>query len=139
MKRVSAKSLIIMYLAISKIHNWIDTIREMVEADVAVSSLEVLNRTINRDLPIIMVAVCFLIMDSVKGKLYKKMALGFIITVAAYTAYIFSMRVILGLFFTVADTNWLLFYMNFTISFFAAAIVLNIKKYIHKKSEDDKK
>jgi len=133
---VSMKSLIIMYLAISKIHYWIDIIREMAAEDVAISSIMVLNRTINRDLPIIMVAICFLIMETKKGKLYKKLILGFIITVSAYTIYTFTLRFILGLFFTLADTTWWLFYMNFTISFFAAGIVLNIKKWIYKKKED---
>jgi len=133
---VSMKSLIIMYLAISKIHYWIDIIREMAAADVAISSVIILNRTINRDLPIIMVAICFLVMDTKKGKLYKKLILGYIITVAAYTAYTFILRFILNLFFTLADTTWWLFYMNFTISFFAAGIVLNIKKWIYRRNED---
>jgi len=132
---ISFKSLVIMYLAISKIHYWVDVIREMAEADVAIASIDVLNRAINRDLPIIMVAICFLIMDSKKGKLYKKLILGYIITVVAYTAYTFTLRFILGFFFTIADTTWWLFYMNFTISFFAAGIVLNIKKWIYKKQE----
>ena len=132
-KKISAasiKNLLIMYLAISKIHYWIEVVREMIEQDIAMSSMEVLNRATNRELPIIMVAICFIIMDSAKGKLYVKLILGYLITVGAYTAYLFTARFILGLFFTVTNPNWWIVYLNFTISFFVVGIALNVKRHV---------
>ena len=132
---VSLKSLLIMYLAISKIQYWIEVVRGMWEAE-AIVAIDILNRVTNRDLLIVMVAICFLAIDSSEGNIIKKLVLGYLITVVGYTIYLLAMRTLLGLFFTLTEPTWWVVYLNFTINFFVAGIVLHIKKYAAKRYEE---
>jgi len=134
-KIISLKSLLIMYLAVSKIQYWIETFRGMWQAG-TLDAIDILNRVTNRDLLIVMVAICFLVIDSSNGNILKKLVLGYLITVAGYTAYLLLMRALLNIFFTLTEPTWWLIYLNFTINFFVAGIVLNIKKYVVKRFGD---
>ena len=125
-----------MYLAISKIQYWVEIIRSLWGTE-ALVAIDILNRVTNRDLLIVMVAICFLVIDSSEGNLFKKLVVGYLITVIGYTIYLFLVRALLSLFFRLYDPTWWLIYLNFTINFFVAGIVLNIKKYVVKKYGDE--
>jgi len=127
---------IILYLAISKILYWMNLVEEMAQSDFEGVWLVVIDRILTRDLPIILVVACLVIIDMSKGNHYLKLAIGYVVYVGILFVYL-------------AATQWifqgdpmagiLLFrgsFVGFTIQYVIISAVLSLKEHFIEKAKE---
>jgi len=125
-----------MYLAISKILYWIDSIGEVVtQSDLEGAGMLALNRVISRELPIILVVVCIIIIDMSKGKLLVKLVIGYVVSLASISLYIFIMNHLvfqmpLGLEVYIDNA------VGFTIYYAIISVILSVKYHLKDKLKE---
>ena len=135
-KWTGLKEGIIMYLAISKIFYFQGMIEEMTQNDWEGALPILIDRVLNRDLPLILVIACLVIIDMSKGKFYIKLAIGYV----AYIGIILAYSVAMAWLFQGDPMEGLLFFreqfLGFTIQFAIIAVILDIKERFMKKVKD---
>jgi len=127
---------IILYLAISKIMYWMSIVGEMAQHDFEGALPYVLDRIANRDLPIILVIICLIILDRINGNHYVKLAIGY----AGFIGVVFIYTVTMQWIFEGSLWEGLLFFrdsfVGFTIQFVIISVLLSLKERFMKKVED---
>jgi len=86
------KEAIIMYLAVSKLLYWINNFAEVIQSDFDGAWQQVLERILTRDLPIILVVACLVVIDRAKGNRYIKLAIGFTAFVGITLVYMVALQ-----------------------------------------------
>ena len=128
-KWATLKDIIITYLAVSKILMWMDTLTEATGQELAGAGVQVMMRALDRDLPLIIVTVLFVLTDKLKGNLWIKLGVGYVAAVAFLMAYVF----IMDLFFGRQPGAYIGMFIGFSISFVIVTIILNLKYHFKEK------
>ena len=127
---------IILYLAISKIFYWMNIVGEMAQNDFEAAWPFLIDRIVTRDLPIILVVTCLVIIDMSKGNTHLKLAIGYV----AYIAILFAYSVTVQWFFEGYPMAGILLFRDqfvvFTIQFAIIAVILEIKEHFMKKVKE---
>ena len=134
-KWATLQEIIITFLAVSKILMWMDTLSEATAQELAGAGAQVMMRALDRDLPLIIVTVLFVLTGKLKGNLWKKLGLGYVAAVAFLMTYVFIMDLIFGR----EPDAYINMLIGFSISFVFVTIFLNLKYYfkeIHGKKTD---
>ena len=118
-----------LYLAISKILYWINTITEVMQSDFNGAGILILNRVSTRELPTLFVVICLILIDVEKGNFFLKLAIAYIASLTALFSYLF----ILSLFMHIGTTSYWNMFVGFTFNFVIVAVILNIKYHFMEK------
>jgi hypothetical protein len=126
----TVKEVLFTFFAVSKILQWMDNISEATQGgDIADAGAAVLMRVLNRDLPLVLVCVCFVLIDKLKGKYLIKLAIGYAAAVVVILGYTFVIDLIWGVPREVYFHN----FVGFSLSFIPVTIILGIKEYFNIK------
>ena len=143
------KEMLFIYLAISKIMYWFNTIIGMNQNDLEGVGQAVLMRLLNQDLILIIGVVAFFFLNQqleLKKSKYSTVleyvlfyAIGYVILLGI----VFIYNVIMNLLFSAQDFSLAVFVRafisvlpNFTLSYLAVAVALEIKLYFKKKGKE---
>ena len=123
-----------MYLAISKILYWVNTIGEIAQSDFDGVGMRVLSRALGREIPIILVVTCIILIDVMKGKLLIKIVIGYVASLGAILLY-YSF---LGLLWQTPPglADYINQIVGFTIQYAIVSVALTIKYYFKEKAEE---
>lgn len=127
---------IILYLAISKILYWINTVGEMSQGNLGNAWPVIINRILNQDLPLILVIITLVLIDMSKGKHYLKLFIGYLGYLVVLFLYTLIVQQIFqgswGLGFAVFGS----LFWEFTLQFVIISVVLSLKEYFTGKVKE---
>jgi len=127
------KTAFITYLAVSKILTWIDAASDMMQGDVGGARVAIIIRLIGRDLPLILAVIGFVFIHKSKGRLWLKLILGYVATIAILFLYLFIM-VSLGRISVMSYFNLFVYY---SVSYAIINLVLIGKDFLKKKAKTE--
>ncbi|MCL2587964.1 MAG: hypothetical protein FWD84_00990 [Oscillospiraceae bacterium] len=127
---------IIMYLAISKIMYWIGTFGEMAQNGFENAGMIFLERVLSQDLPLILVIVCIVIIESSKANFWIKNAMGYVAYNGILFAYFVATAWIFGGDPAVGAMNFGGQFLGFTIQFIIIGVILHGKEHGMKKLKE---
>jgi len=129
------KSTIITYLAFSKILSWIDTASDMMQGDPGRPGgiwFALFVRVIVRDLPLILAVVGFVFIHKSKGRLWIKLIVGYVATIAILFAYLFIAPFFFNL---VVVTPLFDLFVYYSTSYVIINLVLICKDFLKKRTK----
>lgn len=125
------KTVLITYLVIAKMLFWIDTASGMMQGDMSGAWNAILMRFIGWDFPLLLAVIGFVAIHKLKGRLWVKLALGYLATNAILFLYIFIM-VAIGMISVMSYFNLFIYY---TVSYIIINSVLILKDYLKQKGQ----
>lgn len=126
------KTAIITYLAVSKILNWIDTVSDMMQWNPGGAGFAIFVRLIARELPLIFAVIGFVFIHKSKGRLWIKLAVGYVVTIGILFSYLF----IAPLFFNLLIVTPLFdLFVYYSASYVIINLVLIGKDFLKKKTK----
>ena len=140
-KWLSIKEVLFVYLALSKIIYWVETVLAMEQSDFGGIGTAVLMRLLNRDLLLILSVIFFLLLDKFiekklkGGNLWKNVllyAVGFVGMIGLTYAYMW----IMSWFFVVNIPSLVTLASNLFVGYIAAMVALNVKYYFKAKEKE---
>lgn|GEM_PF-1463452 len=128
------KTAIITYLAASKILNWIDKGLDVMQSDAEGARFAIIARLIVRELPLILAVVGLVFVHKSKGRLWIKLMVGYVATIAILFAYLF----IAPFFFNLLVVTPLFdLFMYYTVSYVILNLVLIGKSFLKTKTKTE--
>ena len=124
-------TILITYLIVSKILYWIDTASGVLQGDFTGAWNAIVIRVLGRDLPLLLAVIGFVLIHKLKGKLWVKIALGYVATVGILFLYIFTL-VAIGM---MSVMSYLSLFIYYTVSYAIINLVLILKDVIKRKSK----
>jgi len=128
-----AKTILITYLAVSKILYWIDAASDMMQGDFGSAWLSVVLRIIGRDGPLLLAVIGFVAIHRTRGRLWIKLIVGYAATIGILFSYLFIM-VSLGRIYVMSYLNLFVYY---SISYVVINVVLLLKDLLKRKAKTD--
>jgi len=125
------KTAIITYLAASKILYWIDTASDMMQGGPGATWFAIFARLVVRELPLILAVVGFVLIHKSKGRLWIKLIVGYIVTIAILFSYLFIAPLFINL---VVVTPLFELFVYYSVSYAAINLVLIGKDLLKKKT-----
>jgi len=129
-----AKSALITFLAASKILNWIDAGFEMIQSDAEVAWFPLFARLIVRDLPIALAVIGFVFIHRSKGRLWIKLIIGYVATIAILFLYLFIAPLIFNMSIITPLFDLFVYY---SVSYVAINIFLVGKDIFKRRTKGD--
>jgi len=127
------KAAFITYLAVSKILTWIDAASDMMQGDMGGARVAIIIRIIGRDLPLLFAVIGFVFIHKSKGRLWLKLILGYVATIAILFLYLFVM-VSLG---RISVTSYFNLFVYYSVSYAIINLVLLGKDFLKKKAKTE--
>jgi len=128
------KTALITYLAISKILYWIDTASDMMQGDPWSAGFAIFARIVVRELPLILAVIGFVFIHKSKGRLWIKLIVGYVTTIAILFSYLFIAPLFINL---VVETPLLELFLYYTVSYVIINLVLMGKDLLKKKTKNE--
>ncbi|MCL2364354.1 MAG: hypothetical protein FWC71_06810 [Defluviitaleaceae bacterium] len=126
-----AKTILITYLAVSKILYWIDAASDMMQGDFGGAWISVMLRIIGRDGPLLLAVIGFVAIHKMRGRLWIKLIAGYAATIGILFSYLFIM-VSLGRISVMSYFNLFVYY---SFSYAIINVVLLFKEWLKRKSK----
>ena len=127
------KTAVITYLAASKILNWIDMASDMMQGGPEVTWFAIFARIFVRELPLILAVVGLVFVHRPKGRLWIKLIVGYIATIAILFAYLFIAPLFINLVIVARLFDLFVYY---SVSYVILNLVLIGKNLLKKKTAD---
>jgi len=128
------KTALITYLAISKILYWIDTASDMMQGNPWSAWFAIFSRIIVRELPLILAVLGFVFIHKSKGRLWIKLIIGYVATIAILFSYLFIAPLFVNL---VVETPLIELFLYYTTSYIIINLVLMGKDLLKKKTKNE--
>ena len=126
------KTVIITYLAISKILYWIDTASDMMQGDLGGAGFAIFARVVVREMPLILAVIGFSFIHKSKGRLWIKLIVGYVATIAILFSYLFIAPLFINL---VVVTPLFDLFVYYSVSYAIINLVLIGKDFLKKKTK----
>ena len=127
------KTILITYLAVSKILYWIDAASDVLQGDVGGAWISIVIRIIGRDGPLLLAVIGFVAIHKTRGRLWIKLIIGYAATISILFSYLFIM-VSLGRIYVTSYFNLFVYY---SVSYGVINVVLLLKDLIKRKTKTE--
>ena len=124
------KTILITYLAVSKILYWIDAASDVLQGDMGGAWISVVMRIIGRDGPLLLAVIGFVAIHKTRGRLWIKLIVGYGATIGILFSYLFIM-VSLGRISVMSYFNLFVYY---SVSYAVINLVLLGKDLIKRRT-----
>jgi len=128
------KTALITYLAISKILNWIDTASDVMQGGPGNAGFAIFARLVVRELPLILAVIGFVFIHKSKGRLWIKLIVGYVATIAILFSYLFIAPLFINL---VVETPLFDLFVYYSMSYVIINLVLIGKDLLKKKTKNE--